>query len=181
MHQLLSALLTEGAIMLVDIEIIVFVKIISPHTGRPAIQVDVGRHHAQSIADRRAEYPRFARNIGEMSAIVTIHPGLPRAGCRTPGNSTQGAKDPFWVNGVVEQKHIQVASPGHSQKQPGAEAGKIQSHLRGLVFIMGYSVLADSLADQETGFATQHFVISNAADIDIQQTIVIDIHHRNPG
>ena len=53
MHDLLIQFIFKRAIMLIDIQVIIFMKVIADIQVRVAIQIDVGSCYAQAIADGR--------------------------------------------------------------------------------------------------------------------------------
>ncbi len=59
-----------------------------------------------------------------------------------------------------------------------AESRKSKSHCGGFVYVLRYAVF-NAGADQKLVLAVENFMFTHAADIEVEQSIIVDIHYRD--
>src|SRR5438270_7875092 len=79
---------------------------------------------------------------------------------------------------MVQQKHIQVTVHVVIEEDGlGAETRKVQSIFGCFILISGNTLPIQALANEQLVFAVEGLVIAHAADINIEQSIVVDVYY----
>jgi len=176
----------EGAVVLVDIEIIPFEEIVGDIDIGPAVAIDIANHHTESEADEAAMDAGFFGHFGKMAVAVVaeevVAAAFERVGDR-PGRCLQVAFIGIiqGVDGnraVVDEEAVQVAV-----------AVIIEEGGLGGITRIGQSVLCGGIdegivvaVDEELVFSEGAVVhMSRVADIDVEPAVAVDIGHYDTG
>src|SRR5690242_6456387 len=102
MHEAGSIFILESTIELVDVQVIIFVKIVADVHIRIAIHIDVGNANTQTITNYRTVDTSSFCNIDKLACtIISIQMITRYRACRVEHLCTR-AKSAVLMNGVVE-------------------------------------------------------------------------------
>ncbi len=174
----------EGAVALVDIEVIAFVGIVGDIDIRPAVAVDIGDEGAEAEADEAAMDACLLGYFVKMAVIVAIQmiaaslEHMSYGPCRVGQVAAVGVVEGIDGDGaVVDHKAIQVAVAVVVEKSDlGGIGGDVEAVFGGF-FGKGTVVVID--IEFIPSVAVAH--VARVADVDIEPAVAIDVDHGNAG
>ena len=92
------------------------------------------------------------------------------------------AKGTILMYGMIEQEHVQIAITIVIQKSSlGAKAGEVKSVGCSFINKNGHPFFIHALVNEQLVFAAQDLIITYPANINIQESIVINVYYRDSG
>ncbi len=96
MHHLFVQFVFKGAVMLVDIEIVILVEIVADIDIGVAVQIDIGNGDAEAVADHGAMDSGCFGDVGEVAVAVVAEKPVAGKGLVVAQFLWRGPKVPFW-------------------------------------------------------------------------------------
>src|SRR6185437_11835504 len=182
-HHFLFHLVLEGAVALIDIEIIVLVEIVADIEVRSPVVIDIGGYDAEAVADHGAVDARGFGDVGKMAvAVIAVEP-VARGGAGSGELFLAGAEGAVLVDRVVEEVHVKVAVAVVVEEYGlRAQAGKVEAIFFRFVHIVRNAVVIDAGTDEKLVMGSGQAVeVADVADIDVEEAVVVYIHYGDAG
>src|SRR5256714_4208672 len=167
--------LVESAVVVVDVEVVAFVKIVRDVDVRPAIAIDVADHHAEPEGDLAAVDAGLGAYICEVPVAIAVEQLLATEWiAHVSGVARADASD--GTEGVVDEKEIQTPVAVIVQ----------ESRLSGRAFV-GNAICGGHLLEGRDAVRVQTLIdvqlvrppltrdVAGVANVDVQPAIAIDI------
>ena len=166
--------LGERAVAVVDVEKIVFLKVVGDVQVGAAVEVQVARDDAQAIPFDAAVDAGLVAHVHEVAAVVPVE-AVARPGVARPAQRVRAGRA-LHVGRVVQQVHVQVAvSVIIEEEGLRGIAGKLET-----VLLRAVGERAVAVVDEEH-VVPVHPEIVDARDVDIDVAVPVDVGHRGAG
>ena len=172
-------LIFEGAVLLVDIKVVLFIRVVGNIHIRPAVAIDVRDEGAETKADEAAVYAGLLCDLGEVAVVIAeeviasaFEPGLYGPfgiGKITAIGIVQGIDRD---GAVVDHKTIEVAVAVIVKK---SDLGSVGGYAEP-VFVGGFGKGEVMIVDIELVLAVAIAHMPGVADIDVEPSVIVDIH-----
>ena len=180
MHHGIGHCVAKSAVALIEVEVIVFVKVVADVDIRPPVVVEVAGSDAEAVSDHGVVDVGFCRDVHVLSVVVPQQ----LVAChrvRLSFKVFSGAKSPVLMQGMVELEHVEVAVEVEVEERClGRKAGQIEVVINGFVFVSGDAIF-NAFAYEQLVAPFDALVVAQLAHVEVKQAVVVDVHDADTG
>jgi hypothetical protein len=174
----------EGAVLLIDIEVVAFIGVVGYVDIGPAIAVDIGDQGAEAEADEGAVDACLAGDFGKVAVVISVEmvAAAPEKGLYRPCGIGEVA--PVGIvegidrdGAVIDHEAVEVAVAVIVEEGDlGSIGGDVEA-----IFGGGLGEGAVVVIDIEFVASVAVAHMAGVTDIDVEPAVVVDVYHGDPG
>ena len=174
MPDLFGQRLGEGAVAVIDVQIVVALKIVGDVDVRATVHVEIADDDAEAIPIDSVVQSRPIRDIGEMTAVVSEQPVARARAARA--RLSLCLDRPLAMRRVIQQVHVQIAITVVVEEDC---LGRISDVLESILLrSVGESAVA--VVDVEHVVAV-HGEVVDGGNVDVDLPVSVDVGHGDAG
>ena len=166
--------LGEGAISVVEVQVVVLEEVIRDVDVGPAVPIHVAHDDAQPEADLAPEDPGLLAHVDEVPAVVAIQPGAAERVAHVPGIAEAEARD--GPRRVTNQEQVQVSVAVVVEEHRLGRVARVGDAVGGrLLDEGGNAVRVQSLVDVQLVGPKLPLHVPGVADVDVEQPVAVHV------